>query len=62
MDTLLRLSTSPCGDQDSEMRDYGELRRGELCPRCQKGIPDYDGMLDLVCPACQLRQSSAGFS
>jgi hypothetical protein len=25
---------------------------GALCPQCQKGILDYDGLLNLVCPVC----------
>ena len=27
-------------------------RPGGLCPRCQQGILDYDGMLVLRCPVC----------
>ena len=30
----------------------GPVRRGEPCPRCGGGPLDYNGMLDLVCPAC----------
>ena len=29
-----------------------EVRFGSLCPTCKKGIIDYDGMLNLVCPNC----------
>ncbi|PKO12220.1 MAG: hypothetical protein CVU39_25055 [Chloroflexi bacterium HGW-Chloroflexi-10] len=29
-----------------------EIRVGEQCPKCHKGILDYDGMLNLVCPQC----------
>lgn len=25
---------------------------GEICPFCGQGRLDYDGMLNLVCPAC----------
>jgi uncharacterized protein (DUF983 family) len=25
---------------------------GEVCPQCEKGILDYDGMLNLTCPIC----------
>ncbi len=28
------------------------VRRGEPCPRCEHGILDYNGLLDLECPAC----------
>lgn len=35
-------------DLDMEM----EVRFGRLCPACKKGIFDYDGMLNLVCPNC----------
>lgn len=29
-----------------------EIRYGNRCPKCQTGIFDYDGMLNLVCPHC----------
>ena len=25
---------------------------GEICPFCSQGRLDYDGMLNLICPAC----------
>jgi hypothetical protein len=61
MDTLLKQNIS-CNEQDAKARDHWELHPGQLCPRCQKGVMDYDGMLDLVCPVCRLSQGSAGFS
>ena len=27
-------------------------RPGGLCPQCQQGVLDYDGMLVLRCPVC----------
>lgn len=29
-----------------------ELHAGDACPRCRKGILDYDGLLNLACPQC----------
>lgn len=29
-----------------------ELRSGDLCPQCEAEKLDYDGMLNLACPAC----------
>lgn len=29
-----------------------ELHPGDLCPRCQEGRLDYDGLLNLGCPKC----------
>lgn len=28
------------------------VRAGEICPACEQGLLDYDGMLNLVCPIC----------
>jgi len=25
---------------------------GDVCPRCEAGILDFDGLLNLSCPAC----------
>ncbi|MCK4897734.1 MAG: hypothetical protein KAS38_03065 [Anaerolineales bacterium] len=29
-----------------------EVRAGDLCPQCQEGRLDYDGLLNLACPKC----------
>jgi hypothetical protein len=29
-----------------------ELSAGKLCPVCEQANLDYDGLLNLVCPAC----------
>jgi uncharacterized protein (DUF983 family) len=28
------------------------LHPGDLCPKCHAGKLDYDGLLNLACPAC----------
>jgi hypothetical protein len=33
------------------------LRAGDLCPRCKTHRLDYDGMLNLACPACGVREA-----
>lgn len=35
---------------------------GQLCPACHRGILHYNGMLDLVCTACDYRGPSGGFT
>lgn len=32
------------------------LRAGDLCPACQHGKLDYDGLLNLACPECGYAQ------
>ncbi|HSO27617.1 MAG TPA: hypothetical protein VLS48_06075 [Anaerolineales bacterium] len=39
----------PPDPQEAEAR---ELRSGDLCPRCRAARMDYDGLLNLACPAC----------
>jgi len=36
--------------QESTVKHAAEA--GKPCPRCQQGIMDYDGLLNLVCPVC----------
>lgn len=38
--------------EESALEDHGELRAGDLCPRCGKARLDYDGLLNLACPEC----------
>ena len=33
-------------------QEIAELHAGDTCPRCRKGILDYDGLLNLTCPQC----------
>lgn len=28
------------------------LHAGDMCPRCQRGVLDYDGLLNLACSQC----------
>jgi uncharacterized Zn finger protein (UPF0148 family) len=35
------------------------LRAGMLCPRCGQAVIDYDGLLQLVCPNCGLKEAGA---
>jgi hypothetical protein len=37
---------------ETVLPDHGELRAGDLCPRCGKAHLDYDGLLNLACPEC----------
>jgi hypothetical protein len=34
------------------MQTAAPLRKGETCPTCGNGILDYNGLLQLECPAC----------
>jgi len=36
------------------------LRKGSTCPRCGKGILDYNGLIQLECPACGFVNGEAG--
>ena len=36
------------------------LRQGSFCPQCSLGILDYNGMLQLECPACGFVNGEAG--
>jgi hypothetical protein len=39
-------------DQDQPIVISIRYQAGALCPQCQLGILDYDGLLNLVCPVC----------
>ena len=36
------------------------LRQGATCPQCGKGKLEYNGMLQLECPACGFSNGEAG--
>lgn len=38
-------------DEQVKQPEVG-VSAGNLCPKCKKGILDYDGMLNIVCPIC----------
>jgi hypothetical protein len=38
------------------------LRSGDQCPKCQQARLDYDGQLNLACPACGYAAGGACFS
>lgn len=40
-------------DPDAEAEKSPQaLHQGDRCPQCKTGRLEYDGMLNLVCPAC----------
>ncbi len=36
------------------------LRKGEICPQCGSGLLDYNGLLQLQCPACGFVNGEGG--
>ena len=44
----LKIQFDPTGAHSSKSR----AKAGDVCPRCQNGRLDYNGMLNLVCPNC----------
>ncbi len=45
---------------ETDAIDAGHLmapRQGDLCPVCGKGRLDYNGLLELECPACGYRNT-----
>lgn len=46
----LELKNRGLDDKHAQMRHDPLV--GELCPRCQEGHLDYDGLLNLVCQQC----------
>ena len=36
------------------------LRKGSPCPQCGEGILDYNGMIQLECPACGFVNGEGG--
>lgn len=55
-------------DQKDEQEDkcnnsQGYWRKaGDICPKCHKGILDYDGMLNLTCPSCGMTETGGCFT
>ena len=47
---LVRLDVQLKGDQKIQLAV--RYQAGALCPECRRGILDYDGLLNLVCPVC----------
>lgn len=39
-------------EQTEEEEPKIVIQYGAVCPACGKGLLDYDGMLNLVCPVC----------
>jgi hypothetical protein len=48
----LELAWHPELRQQEEHDQTHELRSGDLCPKCKRGVLDYDGLLNLSCPKC----------
>jgi uncharacterized protein (DUF983 family) len=42
----------PDHDRQDDLDPHKELRAGDLCPACEQGWLDYDGMLNLSCEEC----------
>lgn len=43
------LEPQPAGDEENPS---GPFVAGAICPYCGLAVLDYDGLLNLVCPAC----------
>lgn len=39
-------------NQSPKTEGISDLRAKSICPRCGKGLLDYDGTLNLICPVC----------
>jgi len=40
-----------------EYLDPCRIREGQICPHCGKAVLEYDGLLNLVCPACSFAEA-----
>lgn len=45
--------------QTEPVRIYSKLER---CPACKKAFLDYDGCLNLACPACGYTRTGGGYT
>lgn len=50
----IHLNFDPLPAQEEQKNDQlkVEIQVGAVCPKCLKGIFEYDGLLNLVCPNC----------
>jgi uncharacterized protein (DUF983 family) len=46
--------------QPAEMESVAPLRKGDLCPKCENGYLDYNGLLQLECPVCGFVNGDSG--
>jgi ribosomal protein S27AE len=68
------MTTTPEAKIDSDHaldQNESEQRKGTdnkkscgpaLCPRCQQGVLEYNGLLELTCPKCGYREPGGGFT
>lgn len=47
-------------DQPEIPQAVAPLRKDGICPQCGEGILDYNGLLQLECPACGFVSSEGG--
>ena len=47
-------------DQPDVTEVVRPLRKGELCPQCNKAQVDHNGLLQLECPACGFAEGGGG--
>ncbi|MHB8776973.1 MAG: hypothetical protein ACYC6R_04320 [Anaerolineales bacterium] len=47
-------------DQPETPQVVALLRKGGVCPQCGGGILDYNGLLQLECPACGFVNGEGG--
>jgi hypothetical protein len=49
----------PTGEENPKRK---ALRSSDLCPKCRQARLDYDGQLNLACPACGFAAGVACYS